>query len=189
MHEQQPEQEPQSRPEPRIYVASLADYNAGRLHGTWLDATQGADELTEQIAAMLEQSTEPVAEDWAIHDHQGFGGINIGEHEPVDNIAWYGSGLAEHGTPFAGWISYHGGRPPDGNFDDDFLGSWSSRSDYAEYLMDDLGINEILDQHVPSGLRPYVVLDTDGLGSDLEQGGDIVTVDNPDGGIWIFQAT
>ena len=25
--------------ERQIYVASLADYNAGRLHGVWIDAT------------------------------------------------------------------------------------------------------------------------------------------------------
>ena len=28
---------------PRIYVASLSDYNAGRLHGEWIDADQGAE--------------------------------------------------------------------------------------------------------------------------------------------------
>jgi antirestriction protein len=27
--------------EPRIYVACLAAYNNGNLHGAWIDATQG----------------------------------------------------------------------------------------------------------------------------------------------------
>ena len=35
--------------EPRIYVASLSDYNAGRLHGTWINASYGADEIREEI--------------------------------------------------------------------------------------------------------------------------------------------
>jgi Antirestriction protein (ArdA) len=29
---------------PRIYVACLAAYNNGRLHGEWIDADQPADE-------------------------------------------------------------------------------------------------------------------------------------------------
>lgn len=40
----------------RIYVASLADYNAGRLHGEWIDAHQTADELHSAVTAMLAAS-------------------------------------------------------------------------------------------------------------------------------------
>ena len=58
---------------PRIYVASLADYNAGRLHGRWIRADQQAEALHQEIAAMLAESQEPVAEDWAIHDYENFG--------------------------------------------------------------------------------------------------------------------
>lgn len=35
---------------PRIDVASLLDYTAGRLHGTWLEATDDLDDLTAQTA-------------------------------------------------------------------------------------------------------------------------------------------
>jgi len=52
---------------PRIYVASLADYNAGRLHGRWIDADRPAEAIREQIAQMLAESKAPVAEEWAIH--------------------------------------------------------------------------------------------------------------------------
>lgn len=34
----------------RIYVACLASYNAGRLHGAWIDATQDADDIRREIA-------------------------------------------------------------------------------------------------------------------------------------------
>ena len=37
---------------PRIYVASLSDYNAGHLHGRWIDADQDPDAIREEIAAM-----------------------------------------------------------------------------------------------------------------------------------------
>ena len=36
-------------PSPRIYVASLSDYNAGRLHGVWIDAAEELDEIWSQI--------------------------------------------------------------------------------------------------------------------------------------------
>jgi antirestriction protein len=44
----------------RIYVASLADYNAGNLHGIWIDL-DGSDEETiqNQVRAMLTQSKYP----------------------------------------------------------------------------------------------------------------------------------
>ena len=40
---------------PRIYVACLASYNAGILHGEWIDATD-ADEIREAIETMLSKS-------------------------------------------------------------------------------------------------------------------------------------
>ena len=50
-------------PVPRIYVASLTDYNAGNLHGRWidLDATTTEDDLLEQTRAMLAESPEAKA--------------------------------------------------------------------------------------------------------------------------------
>ena len=49
LHEQEhaPEREPKAQP--RIYVASLSDYNAGRLHGVWLDANQDVEELQAAV--------------------------------------------------------------------------------------------------------------------------------------------
>jgi len=46
---------------PRIYVACLASYNAGKLHGEWIDADQDEDEdaIHEEIAAMLRASPCP----------------------------------------------------------------------------------------------------------------------------------
>jgi hypothetical protein len=61
----QVEKEPEGRV-PRIYVASLSDYNAGRLHGVWLDATEDYDTLSTGVAQMLAASPEPGAEDRAV---------------------------------------------------------------------------------------------------------------------------
>ena len=79
--EANPEVEPRDRL--RIYVASLSDYNAGRLHGAWIDAAQEPEQIEAEIAWMLKQSPEPIAEEWAIHDHEGFGGVRLSEYEQV----------------------------------------------------------------------------------------------------------
>ncbi|RAN32203.1 antirestriction protein ArdA, partial [Hyphomonas pacifica] len=51
---------------PRIYVACLAAYNNGCLHGRWIGATT-PDEIMEKVRAMLADSPLPGAEEWAIH--------------------------------------------------------------------------------------------------------------------------
>jgi antirestriction protein len=64
----------------RIYVASLSDYNDGRLEGKWFDFSDYSDgsELMEAIQEMLDELTEKykavdgeVREEWAVHDYEG----------------------------------------------------------------------------------------------------------------------
>ena len=71
-------------PRPQIYLASLADYNAGRLHGTWIDATQEVEELAAAADRMLAGSQIVGAEEYAIHDFEGFGPrrLAITERQP-----------------------------------------------------------------------------------------------------------
>lgn len=61
----------------RIYVASLAKYNSGRLVGTWIDLP--ADDLWEQIEDMLDGD-----EEWAIHDYEA--PFSISENENLDEL-------------------------------------------------------------------------------------------------------
>lgn len=98
---------------PRIYVASLSDYNAGTLHGRWIDATLDVDEINEQVQAMLAASPTfrefpqgGPAEEWAIHDYDNFGSLRLGEYEPFDKVHAIAEAIAEHGAePIAGWLS------------------------------------------------------------------------------------
>jgi len=57
---------------PRIYVACLAAYNNGKLRGEWIDANQDDDAIFDDIKKILSTSPEPLAEEWAIHDYEGF---------------------------------------------------------------------------------------------------------------------
>lgn len=121
---------------PEIYVACLASYNAGVLHGAWIDATQPVDGISDEVNAMLKASPESTTcqwcgavvvstkplrwdkpcthgehlpglpEEWAIHDFQGFGEFRVGEYESLERVAAIAAGIAEHGEAFAAWVAY-----------------------------------------------------------------------------------
>lgn len=57
----------------RIYVACLAAYNNGKLHGAWIDATDDIDDIQDQINEMLESSPEELTEETTqIPEHLAF---------------------------------------------------------------------------------------------------------------------
>src|SRR5260370_29884745 len=80
------EKEARSEDDPRIYVAALSDYNAGRLHGAWINANQEPEELQAAITAMLAKAKEPIAEEWAIHDYEGFEPLRLSEYESIEHV-------------------------------------------------------------------------------------------------------
>ena len=153
--------------EPRIYAASLSDYNNGHLHGRWINANQDPDDLHTEIGDMLAASPIPGAEEWAIHDYQGFGSFRLSEYENIETVARIGRGIAEHGIVFAAWVDHIGTTDTEAlsRFDEHYLGTWNSLSDYAEQLLEDLGVD--LDHLVPGWLSPYVRIDYEQLGNDL----------------------
>ena len=87
--------------EPRIYVASLSDYNAGTLHGVWIDLIYSdIDDVNRQIEAMLAESPEAMAtgipaEEWAIHDYEGFGPLMVSEFSDLEGLIETAHVLAE----------------------------------------------------------------------------------------------
>lgn len=81
---------------PLIYVASLSDYVAGRLHGVHikLDGRE-LDEVWGEVQKMLKSSRDPGAEEWAIHDHENFGKWDIGEYADMRVLVLAGQAAAE----------------------------------------------------------------------------------------------
>jgi len=69
----------------RIYVADLAAYNSGKLHGVWIDATQELEDIQAQVSAMLAARPEGFAEEYAIHDYEGFGGYALSEYQGLQS--------------------------------------------------------------------------------------------------------
>jgi antirestriction protein len=176
---------------PLIYVASLADYNAGRLHGAWIDPATEWDELNQAVTDMLRQSAEPNAKEYAIHDFAGFGRhVELGEYMPLEQVHVLASGINEHGMSFAAWWAYTSPALSDRDelmrrYQSDYLGTWQSVDDFAEHRLEDLGADDIADR-VPTWLQPYLALDVPAFARDLLLGGDIVAVEDVDG-VHIFE--
>ena len=87
MQGQSGRQGPPDSTEPRIYAACLSAYNNGQLHGCWIRAAQDPDLIYDQIHQMLAASPSPQAEEWAIHDYEGFAPHKIDETEDITTLA------------------------------------------------------------------------------------------------------
>ena len=172
---------------PRIYVASLSDYNDGRLHGAWLDVHGEPGELAEGVRAMLAASRLPGAEEWAIHDYEGFAPLRLGEHESLERIARIGQGIARYGEAFKHWTAIEGSARLDlvERFEGAYWGHWPNVAAYSLDLWRDCGYDEILDKAIPGALRSYVRFDAEAFANDIDRGGQITTSEG-DGGVYIF---
>lgn len=170
---------------PQIYVASLADYNAGRLHGRWIDADRGVAFIREQIAAMLAESSEEVAEEWAIHDCDNFGGYAVPEFADLETVAEVARLVARHGHVFTALLVHFGGDLEDARtcMEDEYRGTYDNVGAYAAELFED-AYDAALEQ-LPNLIRYHI--DWDGVGRDLELGGDIFTIECG-GSVHIFDA-
>jgi antirestriction protein len=157
-HESPNEHEQEPRQQPRIYVASLSDYNAGRLHGTWIDAVQPAEDLWICIGQMLASSPEPIAEEWAIHDYESFGALRLSEYESIERVSEIGLGIAEHGLAFAAWASHLERNEWDrlSQFEECYMGQWASTTEYAENILESFGLWQAIEEAVPEPLQPYI---------------------------------
>jgi antirestriction protein len=178
---------------PRIYVASLSDYNAGKLHGAWIDADQSAEEIGEEVSAMLAESEEDNAEEWAIHDFEGFGSIRLSEWETFETVAALGELIAEHGAAFAAWYDACDGSHYDvdeigDRFGDQYRGHFDSAADYARELFDDTApsveARDLIDAW------PFTCIDWEHAANELRLGGDCTFIDAgaPDWGVYVFDA-
>ncbi len=159
---------------PRIYVASLADYNSGRLHGRWIDCDQDVDIIRQEIQDMLAESREPIAEEWAIHDFEGFGGVRLNESEDIARVAKLAEMIAEHRELITHVLDYCGEdddlEEARRKMEEDYLGEWDSLEEWAEDYLDSNGLLE----KVPQEFRCYI--DFKRYGEDYELNGGIFTI-------------
>lgn len=161
----------------RIYVACLAAYNSGYLHGVWIDATQELDDIQEQVSNMLKASPIEMAEEYAIHDYEGFESVRLSEWEGLErahNIACF---IEEHGTLGAELLNIYDIEEAAKALEDNYHGCFPSLADYAEQFTSDTS-------SVPEHLQYYV--DYERMGRDWEMSDDIYTIETAHDEVHIF---
>ena len=155
----------------RIYVACLAAYNNGKLHGKWIEANQDASEIYAEVAAMLKTSPERGAEEWAMHDYEGFGEIGFSEWPDFARISKIASLIEDHGDAFSLWYNSQDGQNVEASeLEEKFLEQWQGAHDskeaFADYLLESTGqLSEL-----PEFARRYFNFES--FARDLELSGD-----------------
>jgi len=138
---------------PRIYVACLAAYNNGFLHGKWIDANQDVDSLYTEIKKILIASPIPKAEEWAIHDYEGFGDVYINEYADLENVSSLAKFVAEHGELGAEVLSHFCGDLDDAEraLEECYHGEFASEEEFAYYWTHEVDCGDI-----PGYLECYI---------------------------------
>ncbi len=153
---------------PRIYVACLAAYNNGHLHGSWIDV-EDEDSIRDAVKDILKSSPIPDAEEWAIHDYENFDGVTINEYDSFARVVE----IAE----FIGNCSGFGGKLLEnygGDIEDAesalerYNGEYESLADFAEELTEST-------TEIPKTLKYYI--DYKSMARDMEMNGDVFTIE------------
>jgi antirestriction protein len=161
---------------PRVYVACLASYNAGTGHGLWI-AVSDADTMHDAIGEVLSTSLEPGAEEWAIHDYDGFPSAiadSLGEHPDLEAVVLHAGMLVEHGDAWTAYVDWKGlsVTPSEDDFEEAYLGVYDNPGDYAEeHLTDTDSLSGLAE-----GLRVY--FDFEAFERDMCLSGDIYRSDD-----------
>lgn len=176
------------QPRPMVWIACLAAYNNGRLHGEWVDAAVEDEELLAAAQGILDTSPEPGAEEYAIFDSEEFGAFRVGEYERLETVARVARGIQEHGDAFGVWAQLHDADPDMlDNFEDAFLGEYESPEAWAREVLEGLNFDGFLRLgSIPEAIQPYLHIDYVGWARDAELGGDVHIEHTPQGRIFVF---
>ncbi|AFY71957.1 Antirestriction ArdA family protein (plasmid) [Thalassoporum mexicanum PCC 7367] len=153
----------------KIYVADLAAYNNGKLYGVWINACLDLDEIQEQINIMLSNSPEDCAEEYAIHDYEGFNGYELSEYTGIKTAHEIACFIAEYPDLAGALLCHFGGSIEEARqaIEDNYVGCYKSLADYAEELTDSI-------DQIPDNIAYYI--DYERMGRDMELSGDIYTI-------------
>jgi len=155
----------------RIYVADLAAYNNGYLHGVWIDITQELDDIWEHINKMLKATPiDEVSEEYAIHDYEGFNGYSLGEYEGIETAQKIACFIEEHEEIGGELLNHFNGDIEDATkaIEDNYCGCHKSVADYAQELTEETS-------EIPKHLEFYI--DYEKMGNVMEMNGEIYTID------------
>ncbi len=139
--------------EPKIYVACLAAYNNGHLHGEWINANQDVDSLYAEIEKILITSPISKSTEWAIHDYEDFGDVHLSEYSGLEKVSNLAKFVAEHGELGAEVLGHFGGELDDAEqaLEECYHGEFESEEDFAYYWT-----NEVDCREIPKYLQYYI---------------------------------
>ena len=164
---------------PKIYTADLAAYNAGKLHGAWIDATQDVEVMERDLKAMLAASPMSEPDEYTIFDTDGFEGARIDEGTSLQAVHDLAHLIIEHGRLGAALVTYCDGDTDEASClldDGRYLGVWESTADYVQHFMEQT-------TDIPDHLAMYI--DYQAIARDMELNGEIFTI-NIDGETHVF---
>lgn len=130
---------------PKIYIVDLESYNNGKSSGLWLDLTDysDADELMDAINDFLKTSG---GEEYAVHDYENLPSSMYSEYMGVrdfEEIYEMMDLAKENDLPLD--VAMEVVSQFDRSALDEFTGVYDSEQDFAEQLVDDIGIQSFND--------------------------------------------
>ncbi|MBX3630769.1 MAG: antirestriction protein ArdA [Nitrosomonas sp.] len=163
----------------KIYVADLAAYNNGKLHGVWINATDDLDDIQEQVNQMLAESPAGFAEEYAIHDYEGFDGYALSEYEGLKTAHEIACFIEEYPDFGGELLNNFGGDLGEARTaaEENYCGCYKSLADFAEELSEETS-------QIPENLAYYI--DYERMGRDVELSGDIYTIETAFEEVHIF---
>lgn len=178
---------------PRIYVACLASYNQGEMHGEWLEL-EDLSELRKGIEEVLKSSPAGEdAEEYAVHDYDGFGPLSVSEHPDLDLLCKISGLVDTFGEIALHVLANHGTDSLEyarAVLTECYEGPWESLDKWAESRLAEIikvteGFRSILDRTFGSiylsrhyrmnNLGSYLKFDESSWARDLELGGYLET--------------
>lgn len=164
---------------PRMYVACIAAYNNGILHGAWIEADQHVEAIEAEISAMLARSPIRTAEEHAIHAYEGFQGTPITEHASTESVARIAAFIGEHDILGAALLEqFHGDvDQAKAAMQDAYHGAFSSLADFVE----DVTRESVT---IPKSLEHYI--DWQAMARDAELGGEFFTIQTAHDEVHVF---
>lgn len=163
---------------PKIYVACLASYNAGILHGEWIDL-DGTEDIKERISEILEASPEEDAEEWAVHDHECCG--DLSEYPGTDVLETIQEAYERAESESVEWELFceycaHMGHDIEADkvamFSEAYAGTANSLEDWCENFLEETGQLDA----IPENLRFY--FDYAAFAHAMDTSGDVFTIDH-----------
>jgi antirestriction protein len=167
---------------PAIYIADLADYNAGILTGDWIQLYDGItiDEVYDRINDILKSGVDEDSfhEEWAIHDYENL--PSMGEYPNLEEVLEVAKAVHEYGYDVTKALVNYYDVDIINELGERFLGIYNSLEDYAyEFVNDCYNLEKLM-----GNLSHY--FDYEKFARDLDYSGDIVHAKIDSGKVVVF---